>query len=534
MHESDYLIIGSGIAGLTCALTVADSGSVCLVTKREREESATTYAQGGIAAAVGDADSFESHTQDTIRAGAGLCHEEVVRTIVRDGPQQVRRLVDWGVGFTRGEHWPFDLTREGGHSHRRVLHAGDFTGREIERALLAAATAHPNITILEDHIAVNLITIRRLDPKTTAPDRCLGAYVLNIPARTVETFVGRTTVLATGGAGKVYLYTSNPDIASGDGIAMAYRAGARVANLEFVQFHPTCLYHPKAKSFLISEATRGEGGVLRRTDGTPFMHEYDERGDLATRDIVARAIDAELKRRGDEHVLLDLTHLGKRFLEKRFPTILERCRTFAIDIVREPIPVVPAAHYFCGGVLCDVDGATDIDGLFVCGESACTGLHGANRLASNSLLESVVMATRTAKRAMTRLAGSVPAPPPIPDWDPGDATDSDEAVVITQNWDEIRHTMWNYVGIVRSNKRLARALARLELLREEIREYYWRVTVTSNLVELRNIALVAWLTIRSAMERRESRGLHYTIDYPNRDAAFERDTVLQRERRERG
>lgn len=527
MHiQTDFLVIGSGIAGLTFALSVADHGRVIILTKKEADESSTRYAQGGIAAVVSSADSFDSHIQDTVAAGKGLCNEEVVRSVIREGPNEIRKLIEWGVHFTKGEKWPFDLTKEGGHSHRRVLHAGDMTGLEIQRALISAAKAHRNIEIMEHHIAVDLITMHKVDPSTLEPNTCLGCYVLDIRQKSVHTVSARITFLATGGAGKVYLYTSNPDIASGDGIAMAARAGAPVANLEFVQFHPTCLYHHRAKSFLISEAMRGEGGVLRLQNGDAFMKRHDPNGDLATRDIVARAIDMELKRSGNDYVLLDITHRSEDFLRKRFPTIYETCKGFGIDIAKEPIPVVPAAHYFCGGVVTDIRGQTGIQRLLAAGEVACTGLHGANRLASNSLLESVVFSTRAAAAACGSLREFKGEMPKLPAWDSKGTTDSDEEVVITQNWDEIRRTMWNFVGIVRSSKRLDRARKRIEMLAEEIKEYYWNFTVTSNLVELRNIAVVADLTIRSALSRKESRGLHYMIDYPDTEDDYKKDTII--------
>ncbi len=527
MHiHADFLIVGSGIAGLTYALSVADHGRVVIVTKGRCEESATKYAQGGIAAVVSSADSFESHTQDTIAAGKGLCNEEVVRSVVREGPSEIRRLIEWGVHFTRGERWPFDLTKEGGHSHRRVLHAGDMTGQEIVRALIAAARAHPNIDMLEFHIAIDLITSRKLNPQSKDPNTCLGCYVLDIEHKSIHTIAAKVTLLATGGAGKSYLYTSNPDIASGDGIAMAARAGAPIANLEFVQFHPTCLYHHRAKSFLISETVRGEGGVLRLKNGEAFMKRYDPQGDLATRDVVARAIDMELKRSGDDHVLLDITHRSAEFIQRRFPTIYATCKRYGIDITAEPIPVVPAAHYFCGGVVTDMRGQTGIQRLLAAGEVACTDLHGANRLASNSLLEAVVFSTRAASRAVETVRGLKNELPALPAWDTKGTTDSDEEVVITQNWDEIRRTMWNYVGIVRSMKRLERARKRIEMLAEEIKEYYWNFTVTSNLVELRNIAVVARLTIQGALMRKESRGLHFMVDFPETSDQFRKDTVL--------
>ncbi|MCU0253502.1 MAG: L-aspartate oxidase [Acidobacteria bacterium] len=528
-QDVDFLVIGSGIAGLIFALEAAPHGRVAIITKKHRAESSTNYAQGGIAAVMGDDDSLELHVQDTLRAGAGLCNEEVVRTIVSEGPPVVRQLIDWGVKFTReeGAAGKFDLGREGGHSKRRVLHAGDITGREIERALLAAAAAEPNISIHEDVIAIDVITSAKRG--LPGPNRCLGCYALEEHSLEVRVFAAPLTLLATGGSGKVYLYTSNPDIASGDGVAMAYRAGVPVANLEFIQFHPTCLYHPKAKSFLISEAVRGEGAVLRDLRGNAFMARYHEMADLAPRDIVARAIDAEMKKQGADHVVLDLTHRDPEFIRSRFPNIYEECLKFGFDMTKEPLPVVPAAHYQCGGVVATVDGVTAIPGLLAAGEVAHTGIHGANRLASNSLLEAVVVAHRAALLAPLLLEELGRGVPPLPHWESGDAADPDELVVVNHNWDEIRRLMWDYVGIVRSNKRLERAAARIENLQREINEYYWNYKVTPDLIELRNLALVAALIVECAQRRRESRGLHYTLDYPQPDDVCERhDTVLSR------
>lgn len=527
---SDFLVIGSGIAGLYYALSVAAHGKVTIVTKRERGESNTKYAQGGIAAVMADDDSLESHVQDTLISGDGLCHENVVRHIVKDGPGRVRQLIDWGVRFARGETTSFDLGREGGHSHRRILHAGDATGNAIESALLSQIEAHPNITVLDHHVAVDLITERHLGQTTSTP-QCYGAYVLNRRTGEVLTIPAHVTMLASGGAGKVYLYTTNPDIASGDGMAMAFRAGARVANLEFVQFHPTCLYNPLwereagGKTFLISEAVRGEGGILKLKTGESFMKKYDGRADLATRDIVARAIDSELKRTGDPCVYLDITHKPADFLRERFPTIYETCLRFGIDITTQPIPVVPAAHYFCGGVVTDLNGCTTVGNLYGAGEVACTGLHGANRLASNSLLEAIVIANHAARHGSGLSREKIPH---LPDWNAGPATSADEQVVITQNWDEIRRLMWNYVGIFRTTKRLERAASRIHLLQDEIRDYYWQTKVTGDLIELRNLAQVAELVVNCALSRKESRGLHYTLDYPEKNPQCLHDTVLSR------
>jgi len=527
LQQSDFLVLGSGIAGLFFALQVAERGRVAIVTKKRAADSATNYAQGGIAAVVGADDSTDAHVRDTLEAGAGLCREEVVRFVVERGAATIDALLKLGVEFDRDAGGDFAVGREGGHTRRRVLHHRDATGREIERALLARARAHPNIALYENHCAVDLLTTQRAG--LVGPNRALGAYVLDAESGAVQRFLARATFLATGGAGKVYLYTSNPDIASGDGMAMAYRAGATLANMEFFQFHPTCLFHPQAKSFLITEAVRGEGGILRTLRGEAFMPRYHAMKDLAPRDVVARAIDSELKRSGDDYVVLDVTHKDAAFVRERFPNIYERCLAFGVDMALQPIPVVPAAHYCCGGVVTDLKAESDIENLFAAGEVTCSGLHGANRLASNSLLEGVVFAAAAAREAIARLPDISPPAPQVEPWSEGDATESAEAVVITQNWDEIRRFMWNYVGIVRSDKRLERAQRRIALLREEINEYYWNAKLTPPLIELRNLAVVAELVIECAVRRKESRGLHYTLDYPQRDdARHGRDTLIRR------
>jgi L-aspartate oxidase len=522
---TDYLVLGSGVAGLSFALSAARHGEVTIVTKRGRDDTATQWAQGGVSAVFSPEDSFARHAADTREAGAGLCHDVVVDLCVREAPDAIRWLMEIGAEFSRTEDGSLDLGREGGHTARRVVHAGDISGREIQRALADAVARTSNIRVLDWHMAVDLITLSKFG----GPDYCVGAYVLDEEGGTVETLLARATVLATGGAGKVYLYTSNPDIATGDGVAMAHRAGAEVANMEFYQFHPTVLYHPKAKSFLISEALRGEGAVLRLPTGEAFMKRHHEMGDLAPRDVVARAIDYEMKRTGSDNVLLDITAKSPDFVRERFPMIYAECLRYGVDLTREAMPVVPAAHYMCGGVTSDLHGRTSIPGLWAIGETACTGLHGANRLASNSLLEGIVFGRRAAEKLVQDAPDKNTWPvPDVPGWETGSAVLSDEAVVVTHNWDEIRRLMWNYVGIVRSTARLRRAARRVALLEEEIREYYWRHLVTRDLLELRNIATVAELIISSAASRHESRGLHYTIDYPKQDDAWLSDTVTKR------
>ena len=507
--ETDYLVIGSGIAGLNFALLAAEHGRVVVITKKKPTDTNTNWAQGGVAAVLASDDSFETHINDTLIAGDGLCDREVVEMCVKDGPAQVQRLLELGVRLDRNAEGNLDLGREGAHTKHRVVHWEDITGREIQRALLAAVEQHANITILEDHIAVDLLSLAKYggDPA------CFGAYVLDRKSGEVQTICARATVLASGGTGKVYIYTSNPDVATGDGIAMAYRIGAACGDLEFTQFHPTVLYHPHAGSFLISEALRGEGGVLRLANGDSFMERYDARGSLASRDIVARAIDNELKKSGADSVFLDMTALEPAFTRQRFPNIYEHCLALGIDITKQGIPVVPAAHYQCGGIKTDMRGATTVPGLYAIGECAMTGLHGANRLASNSLLEGMVFSHRAADAVRGEQRRQ---PSTIQPWSTGNATDSNDAIVVALNWEEIRRFMWSYVGIVRSNKRLERARHRIEILRDEIREYYVDFKITSDLVELRNLALVAHLMIECARRRKESRGLHFSLDYPEK------------------
>ncbi len=531
-ERADFLVLGSGVAGMWFALRAARAGKVTMLTKRTVDASNSSWAQGGIAAVWSADDSYEQHIQDTLVAGAGLCRRDAVEITVREAPARIRDLIDLGTRFTT-QGAEYDLHREGGHSHRRILHAEDFTGQEMVRALLAACRADPNIEILENQCAIDLVThnwlARREGQIPVEEDVVTGVYSLDSVTGRVQAFSAPIVVLATGGAGKVYLYTTNPPVATGDGVAMAWRAGARIANMEFVQFHPTCLFHPQERSFLVSEALRGEGGRLLLPDGTRFMSRYDDRLELAPRDIVARAIDAELKKTGAPCALLDMTHLQRGAIERQFPNIDARLRSLGIDMARDPIPVVPAAHYQCGGVQTNLHGESSIQNLFAVGEVACTGLHGANRLASNSLLEAMVFADRAATACIERVH-ELPPPPPVPDWDSGSARHSDEAVVITQTWEEIRRFMWNYVGIVRTHRRLERARRRLALVSDEINQYYWDFEVTPDLVELRNLVVVADLIVQCALRRRESRGLHYTLDFLGSDPNQISDTVIQRPR----
>jgi len=528
MKEYDFVVLGSGVAGLTFARKAAAHGSVAIITKRSGADANTSYAQGGVASVTSVEDSFDLHVQDTLAAGDGLCDPAAVRTIVTDGPARIRELMDLGVQFDEREieHGlkELDLGREGGHSKRRVLHSHDTTGREIEEALLRAARSHPNIEMLENHMAVDIITSGKLGYVTE--DRCLGVYVLDEASGSVITVRTGRLILATGGCGKVYLYSTNPAVATGDGVAMAWRAGARVANMEFIQFHPTCLYHAEARSFLISEAVRGEGAILVDAKGRRFMQKYHPWQELAPRDVVARAIDAEIKRTGEKCVFLDITSKPADFIRERFPNIHETCLKYGIDITRQPIPVVPAAHYQCGGVLTNINAASSLRGLYAIGEVACTGLHGANRLASNSLLEAMVMAHRAYEALTAKGAAGWDAVVELPEWKSGDVQDLDELVVIYHNWDEIRRLMWDYVGIVRTDKRLQRASARLRNLRSEIQEFYWNFKVTTDLLELRNLVTVAAIIVDSALSRKESRGLHYTLDHPEKEAKYARNTVL--------
>jgi L-aspartate oxidase len=531
MSEFDFVVIGSGVAGLSLSLKLAEHGSVAIVTKRKPADSNTAWAQGGVACVTSAEDSFDLHIEDTLIAGAGLCDQEAVRMIVTEGPAAVRELMRIGVHFDErilesGEK-ELDLGKEGGHSKRRVLHYHDTTGREIEQRLLDAAVQQSNIQILDNHMAVDLITTGKLG--YTTEDRVIGVYVLNDTSGIVETIRSDRVILATGGCGKVYLYTTNPDVATGDGVAMAWRAGAAVANMEFIQFHPTCLFHAERKSFLISEAMRGEGGKLVDASGREFMPKYHKLAALAPRDVVARAIDAEMKRTGAKCMYIDITHKPAAFLKDRFPNIYETCFSLGIDMTRQPIPIVPAAHYQCGGVKTDLQGATTLRGLFAVGEVACTGLHGANRLASNSLLEALVLAGRCSIALLKPKYAKYHQAFNLPEWRPGHAQDVDEVVVIYHNWDEIRRLMWDYVGIVRTNKRLQRASTRLRNLQREIQEFYWDFKLTTDLLELRNLCTVASLIVDSALARNESRGLHFTLDYPAiDDRRFLKDTILRR------
>ncbi|MDO8805504.1 MAG: L-aspartate oxidase [Elusimicrobiota bacterium] len=525
-YRFDFIVVGSGAAGLLTAHKLAKAGRVAIITKRSPEISNSNLAQGGIAAVTAPNDNFDLHIADTLRTGAGLSDARIVKMTISEAPARIQELVAMGARFTLKDG-SFELGLEGGHSRRRVLHAADATGHEIARALLETCRADKNIQFFPYYSAVDLILASRPARVRPAKNPCLGVYALEEATGRVHSFLAPATVLASGGAGKVYRYTSNPDVATGDGMAMAYRAGLALVNMEFVQFHPTCLYHPQAKSFLISEALRGEGGILRDADGKAFMKKYSRYRELAPRDIVARAIDSELKRTGADCVYLDMTRLNAAFLKKRFPTIYAKCLQLGIDITKKPIPVVPAAHFFCGGVRSNKHGRTAMPGLYAIGEVAHTGLHGANRLASNSLLEACVFAHRAAE-AVKGDYRRLPAAKKPAHWTTGNARPSEEAVIITHNWDEIRTLMWNYVGIVRSNKRLARASARVKVITAEIIKYYWDFLPTRDLLELRNIACLADVIIRSARSRKESRGLHYTVDYPKPSAKFLKPTSVDR------
>ncbi len=520
-HQSDVLVIGSGAAGLSLALHIAQHATVTVLSKGELKEGSTWYAQGGIAAVLDDDDSVESHIKDTLEAGAGLCNPKAVEFTVKRSKAAINWLIELGVAFTRSADGDYHLTREGGHSHRRIIHSADATGKAVHGGLLENALNHPNIQLQTQRVALDLI--RTPDMQSSKP-RCTGAYVLNRETDAIECYAAKAVVLACGGASKVYLYSSNPDSASGDGIAMAWRAGCRIGNMEFNQFHPTTLYHPKAKSFLMTEALRGEGALLKRPDGQRFMPDFHPKAELAPRDVVARAIDHEMKRIGSPYMHLDISHREPAFLKEHFPTVMQECEKYGIDITQEPIPVVPAAHYTCGGVLVNTRGQTDLDGLYAIGETSFTGLHGANRMASNSLLECIVYARSAAEDIASQL-NDTPPPPTIRPWDESKVTNSDEDVVISHNWDEIRRFMWDYVGIVRTHKRLERALRRIQLLQSEIHEYYAHYKISSDLIELRNLAMVAELIIRSAMMRKESRGLHYSLDNPNTND-IAKDTLL--------